>query len=112
MAGFEYTAGEMKVLPTAAYLIKIIRGWRFCLGLDRHCTWFRTDLVVIEGNLNAQHYRDEILARHVIPLFQNNANITLFNMIMLQAIQLGTLGISLTRITLHSLMTGLPKALI
>ena len=39
---------------------------------------FSTNLVVIQENLNAQHYRDEILARHVIPLFQNNANITLF----------------------------------
>ena len=40
---------------------------------------FRTNLVVIEGNLNAQRYRDEILARHIIPLLKkNNANITLF----------------------------------
>ena len=39
---------------------------------------FRTNLVVIEGNLNAQRYQDEIPARHVIPLFQNNASITLF----------------------------------
>ena len=39
---------------------------------------FRTNLVVIERNLNVQCFRDEILARHVIPLFQNNANITLF----------------------------------
>ena len=40
---------------------------------------FRTNLV-IEGNLNAQLNRDEILVRHVITLFQNNAisNITLF----------------------------------
>ena len=37
-----------------------------------------TNLVVIEGNSNAQSYHDEIFARHVIPLFQNNANITLF----------------------------------
>ena len=39
---------------------------------------FRTNFDVIEGNFNAQCYRDEILTRHVIPLFQNNANITLF----------------------------------
>ena len=38
----------------------------------------RTNSVSIEGNMNAQRYRDEILPRHVIPLFQNNANITLF----------------------------------
>ena len=30
---------------------------------------FRANLVVIEGNLNAQRYRDEILARHVISPF-------------------------------------------
>ena len=35
-----------------------------------------------------------------------------FSMIMPQAIQLGTLWFSLGRITLHLLMTGLPKALI
>ena len=39
---------------------------------------FRTNLVVIEGNLNAQRYPDEIRAWHIIPLFQNNANMTLF----------------------------------
>ena len=32
----------------------------------------RTNLVVIEGNLNVQHYRDKILKTHVIPPFQNN----------------------------------------
>ena len=39
---------------------------------------FRANLVIIKGNLNAQHYRDEILARLAILLFQNNTNITLF----------------------------------
>jgi hypothetical protein len=32
------------------------------------------NLVVIDGDLNVQRYRDEILARHAIPLFQNIAN--------------------------------------
>ena len=40
------------------------RKWRTDLG-------FRTNLVVIEGNLNAQRYRDEVLARHLIPLCRN-----------------------------------------
>ena len=40
-------------------------GMGFCLGLGGH----RTNLVVMEGNLNAQRYQYEI---------QNNANITLF----------------------------------
>ena len=63
-----------------------------CCVLERDCfgvgllSWsgralhngFRTNIVVIEWNLNAKRYRDEILARHVIPLFQNNANVNLF----------------------------------
>ena len=69
---------------------------------------FRMNLVLIEGNLNAQRYRDKIPARHVIPLFQNNANISLFSMIMPQAIQLETLRAN----NMHLLMPGLPKALI
>ena len=39
---------------------------------------FRPNLVIVKANLNAKCYQGEILARHVIPLFQNNANITLF----------------------------------
>ena len=39
---------------------------------------FCTNLIDIKGNLNPQCYADEILARHIIPPFQNNANITLF----------------------------------
>ena len=52
---------------------------------------FRINFAIIEGNFNTKHCQDIILARHVIPLFQNNANITFFSMIMPQAIQLGTL---------------------
>ena len=32
----------------------------------------------IDGNLNAQRYCDDILAHHTIPLFHNNANISIF----------------------------------
>ena len=71
MAGFEYTIGEMKVMPTVAYLNEIVVGWEFCLGRGGHCNGFRPNLIVIEGNLNAKRYRDKILARQVIPLFQN-----------------------------------------
>ena len=39
---------------------------------------FRTNLVDIEWNLSAQRYRDGILARLIIPSFQTNTNITLF----------------------------------
>ena len=38
----------------------------------------RSPLVVTDGTLNAQWYRDDILAHHVIPLFHNNANISIF----------------------------------
>ena len=46
-----------------------------CAGITHG---FRTNLDVIEGNLNAQRYLDEILAALHVPMFQNNANITLF----------------------------------
>ena len=39
---------------------------------------YRVPLIVIDGNLNAQRYRDDILAHRVIPLFHNNANISIF----------------------------------
>ena len=74
----------MNVMPTVAYLNEI--GF-FFFGLGKGgsvLVWagiahgFRSNLVVIEGNLNVKRCRVEILARHVIPLFQNNANITLF----------------------------------
>ena len=62
-------------------------------------------LVVIGGNINAQRYRDDILAHHVIPLFHNDANISIFQ-------QLETLYIFLGQIALISLMTGLLTVLI
>ena len=39
---------------------------------------YHSPLVVTDGNLNAQRYRDDILAHHVISLFHNNANISIF----------------------------------
>ena len=63
---------------------------------------YHSPLIVIDGNLNAQRYRDDILAYHVIPLFHNNANIS----IMPPLIQLETLYILLGQITLISLMTA------
>ena len=40
---------------------------------------YRSPLVVIDGSLNAQRYRDDILAHRIIPLFHNNANISIFH---------------------------------
>ena len=39
---------------------------------------YRTQLVVIDGNLNAQKYRDRVLAPHVVPLLQNHGVISVF----------------------------------
>ena len=36
----------------------------------------RTELVTVDGNLNAQAYRDEILTPHVLPFMQENAGMT------------------------------------
>ena len=74
MAGFEYIVGEMNVMPTIAYLNEIVLGGGgSVLVLAGIAHGFRTNLVVIEENLNAQRYRDEILVKHVIRLFQNQS---------------------------------------
>ena len=39
---------------------------------------YRTQLVVIDGNLNTQKYRDHVLAPHVVPLLQNHGVISVF----------------------------------
>ena len=99
MAGFEYTVGEMKVMPTVAYLNEIVFG----VGV---LSWFGWALHMA---FECPTLRDEIL---VIPLFQNNANISLF--------QHNNAGSHTVRDTVNFcrannialLMTGLPNALI
>ena len=39
---------------------------------------YRTQLVVIDGNLNAQKYRDRVLAPHIVLLLQNHGVISVF----------------------------------
>ena len=39
---------------------------------------YRTQLVVIDGNLNAQKYRDHVLAPHIVPILQNYNVISVF----------------------------------
>ena len=39
---------------------------------------YRTQLVVIDDNLNAQKYRDRVLAPHVVPHLQNHGVISVF----------------------------------
>ena len=38
----------------------------------------RTQLIIVNGNLTGQHYRDGILAPVVVPYFNVNRNITIF----------------------------------
>ncbi len=39
----------------------------------------KTDVIVVNGNLNAQRYRDDILATVVTPLFRVNPHLTLMH---------------------------------
>lgn len=39
---------------------------------------YRTPLVVVNGNLTAQRYVDEILRTHAVPFMQNHADVTLY----------------------------------
>ena len=39
---------------------------------------YRTDLVVIQGNLNGVRYRDEILQQQVEPFMQNHPEVEMF----------------------------------
>ena len=73
MAGCASTVGEMNAMLTVVFLNEIVSGVAVL-------SWFgyRLPLVVINGNSNAQRYRDDILAHHVISLFHNNANISIF----------------------------------
>ena len=43
-------------------------------GVSQH---HRTELVVISGNLNAVHYREDILLPHVVPFLQAHPDMTL-----------------------------------
>ena len=75
MAGCACTVGEMNDMLTGVFLNEIIfwgGGYVIAHG-------YRSPLVLIGGNLNAQRYRDDILAHHVILLFHNNANIAIFH---------------------------------
>jgi hypothetical protein len=80
-------------LPTAAYFNYIVLG----LGVlswslkALYMTFALISSLSVDGNLNAQRYPDEILARHIIPQNDPNMNIIHFNMVMQQAIQIETL---------------------
>ena len=56
----------------------------FSSGGDSVMVWagigygYHTQLVVIDGNLNAQKYGDHVLALHIVPLLQNHDVISLF----------------------------------
>ena len=100
MAGCACTVGEINAMLTVLFLNEIVPwGWGFCYGLGSR---YHSPLVVIDGNLNTQRYRDDILAHHVISLLISR----FFSMIMPPVIQLETMYIFLGQITLISLMTG------
>ena len=61
----------------------ILQQDRFCGG-GSVMVWarigygYRTKVVVIAGNLNAQKYRDHVLAPHIVPVLQNHDRISVF----------------------------------
>ena len=67
---------EMNVMLTVVFLNEIVSG----VGgsVIAFARGYRSPLVFTDGNLNVQRYRDDILAHRVIPLFHNNANISIF----------------------------------
>ena len=81
------------------------RGWGSVMVWAAIIHGYRSPLVVIDGNLNAQRYRDDILAHHVIPLFHNNANISIFQRDNATS-HTARDTVNLGQITLISLMTG------
>ena len=75
MAGCACTVGEMNAMLT----VGSGGGWGGSVMVWAAIIHgYRSPLVVIDGNLNVQRYRDDILAHHVIPLFHNNSNISIF----------------------------------
>ena len=68
MAGFEYTVGEMSVMPSYASCCVIERdgfgGGHSVLVWEGIAHGFRTNLVFIEGNLNAQRNPNSWEARY------------------------------------------------
>ena len=69
---------------TVVFLNEIVLGVGVLHG-------YRSPLIVIDGNLNVQRYRDDILAHHVIPLSITTPTSRFFSMIMPPLIQLETL---------------------
>ena len=67
MAGCACTLGEMNAMLTVVFLNEIVSG-----GGGSYMVWaaiahgYHSPLVVIDGNLNAQWYCDDILTHHVI----------------------------------------------
>ena len=65
----------MNAMLTVVFLNEFVSGVGIWAAINHV---YRSPLVVIDGNLNAQRYHDDILTHHVIPLFHNNANISIF----------------------------------
>ena len=103
MAGCACTVGEMNAKLTVVFLNEIVSGVGGGGG-ESVMVWaaiahgYHSQLVVIDGNLNVQRYRDYILAHYVILLFHNNANISIF--------QLDNATFHTARDTVHFLRTN------
>jgi len=66
---FVYTDAGMNVMLTAAYCNGIGLGVGGSVMVWGGIAYgYRTPLVVIDGNLNAQKYKEDILGPHVVPL--------------------------------------------
>ena len=80
VAGCACTVGEINAMLTDVFLNEIVSGVGGSVMVWAAIAHgYRSPLVVINGNLIAQRYRDDILAHHVIPPFHNNANISTFH---------------------------------
>ena len=77
MVGSGSTDVGMNVTLTVAFFSGIVLavGVPWWSGISYG---YRTQLVVTDGNLNAQKYRDRIFAPHVVPLLQNHGGISVF----------------------------------
>ena len=79
IAGCACTVGEMNAMLTVVFLNEIVSGVGGSVMVWAAIAHgYRSPLVVTDGNLNPQRYRNDILAHHVIPLRNSFANISIF----------------------------------
>ena len=89
MAGYACMVGEMNAILTVVFLNEIVSG----IGgsVIAFARGYRSPLVVTDGNLNVQRYRDDILPHRVILLFHNTPTSRFCSMVMSPFMQLNCL---------------------